>query len=152
MLAPISPKCFNLLVQTDLCVYIYEGFAIISFHLNFLSLLPTGKIQDVWQKGWSQTLYPECNIPRPKVIGPLVPETKIFFNFFSPNMAWKIFWWSDMTIYLFSGHMLLNTSHVEICSILCIVCFMHVLSIYEIKRICHSTYVFIISYGSFKHF
>ena len=24
-----------------------EGFAIISFHLNVLSLLPTGKIQDV---------------------------------------------------------------------------------------------------------
>ena len=31
------------------------------------------------------------------------------------------------------------------------VCFMHGLSIYEIKRICHCAYFFIISYGSFHH-
>ena len=48
--------------------------------------------------------------------------------------------------------MLLNTSHVEIWSILCIqFCFMHGLYIYEIKRICHHAYLFRISYGSFQH-
>ena len=47
--------------------------------------------------------------------------------------------------------MLLNTSHVEICSILCIQFFMHRLSIYEIKIICHRAYFFTISYGSFQH-
>ena len=31
------------------------------------------------------------------------------------------------------------------------VCFMHGLSIYEIKRICHHAYFFTISYGSFQH-
>ena len=30
------------------------------------------------------------------------------------------------------------------------VCFMHVLSIYDIKRICHNAQVIIISYGSFQ--
>ena len=30
------------------------------------------------------------------------------------------------------------------------VCFMHGLSIYEIKRICHRTHFFIISYGRFQ--
>ena len=30
-------------------------------------------------------------------------------------------------------------------------CFMHGLSIYEIKRICHRAYFFTISYGSFQH-
>ena len=31
------------------------------------------------------------------------------------------------------------------------VCFMHGLSIYEIKRICHRSYLFIISSGNFQH-
>ena len=31
------------------------------------------------------------------------------------------------------------------------VCFMRVLSIYEIKRICHCAYFFKISYGSYQH-
>ena len=48
--------------------------------------------------------------------------------------------------------MLLNTSHIEIFfNTLHTVCFMHELSIYEIKRICHSAKFFIISYGSFQH-
>ena len=38
---------------------------------------------------------------------------------------------------------MLNTLHT--------VCFMHGLSIFEIKRICHQDYLFIISSGSFQH-
>ena len=43
--------------------------------------------------------------------------------------------------------MLLNTSHVEMHT----VCYMHGISIYEIKKICHRAYLFIISSGSFQH-
>ena len=43
--------------------------------------------------------------------------------------------------------MLLITSHVEICSIIC----MRGLSIDEIERICHHAQFFIMSYGRFQH-
>ena len=47
--------------------------------------------------------------------------------------------------------MLLNTSHVEICSILCIQCVLYIgYPFYEIKRICHRAYIW--KFSAFDQF
>ena len=49
------------------------------------------------------------------------------------------------------GNMLVNSSHIEIFfTYLDTVCFMHGMSIYEIKTICYRAQPFILSHGSFQ--